>query len=182
MKRRRAAVRRPLARSSARAGCSRINSPLASNRHAPRSSQPARPRATRAKYSPIDLLARRLIRKFRPDVIHTNTALILTPGLAARLANIPHVWHVREFFSEFPSFWKKYQWYMNALRIASCAFRALSPSNSIPRSGGRKVAVIHDGFPQSEFSAADPERVREFRERFNINGTFRRRSRRPNQI
>jgi glycosyltransferase involved in cell wall biosynthesis len=113
-----------------------------------------------------------LIGEFRPDVVHTNTALILTPGLAARLAGIPHVWHVREFFSEFPSFWKKYQWYMNTF-----SDRIVCVSNAVgeqfhPKIRRRKVAVIHDGFPHSEFSAADPQRVREFRERFNVDGHF----------
>ena len=112
------------------------------------------------------------IREFRPDVIHTNTALILTPGLAARLANIPHVWHVREFFSEFPSFWKKYQWYMNAFSDRIICVSSAVAEQFHPKIRRRKVAVIHDGFPQSEFSAADPQRVNEFRQRFKINGHF----------
>jgi glycosyltransferase involved in cell wall biosynthesis len=113
-----------------------------------------------------------LIRDFRPDVVHTNTALILTPGLAARIAGIPHVWHVREFFSEFPSFWKKYQWYMNAFsdRIVCVSNAVAEQFHSKIRQ--RKVTVVHDGFPQSEFSTADPDRVREFRERFNVDGNF----------
>ncbi len=113
-----------------------------------------------------------LIRKFRPDVVHTNTALILTPGLAARLVGIPHVWQVREFFSEFPSFWKKYQWYINAFADRIVCVSSAVAEQFHPKIRRRKVAVIHDGFPQNEFSAADPERVREFRERFNINGHF----------
>jgi glycosyltransferase involved in cell wall biosynthesis len=94
-----------------------------------------------------------LIREFRPDVVHTNTALILTPGLAARLANIPHVWHVREFFSEFPSFWKKYQWYMDAFADRIVCVSSAVAEQFHPKIRRRKVAVIHDGFPQSGYAS-----------------------------
>ncbi len=114
----------------------------------------------------------RLIRRFRPDVVHTNTALILTPGLAARFAGIPHVWHVREFFSEFPSFWKKYQWYMHGLADRIVCVSGAVAGQFHPEIRSRKVTVIHNGIPQSEFSGADPDRVRAFRERCNLNGHF----------
>jgi glycosyltransferase involved in cell wall biosynthesis len=38
----------------------------------------------------------RLIRQWKIDLVHTNTALTIDGALAARLCNIPHIWHIRE--------------------------------------------------------------------------------------
>src|SRR5947209_6385522 len=47
------------------------------------------------------LQLRALIRERGIDIVHTNTAVILSPALAAGLAGVPHVWHIRESFLEF---------------------------------------------------------------------------------
>lgn len=39
------------------------------------------------------------LRRERIDLVYTNTAVIFEPGLAARLARIPHVWHVHEILT-----------------------------------------------------------------------------------
>ena len=44
----------------------------------------------------------RTVTQFRPDIIHTNNSLILTSGVVAKLRGIPHFWHVREIFADFP--------------------------------------------------------------------------------
>lgn len=38
----------------------------------------------------------RLIRRLGADVVYTNTSAIFEPALAARLAGVPHVWHIHE--------------------------------------------------------------------------------------
>lgn len=38
----------------------------------------------------------RLIRAQRIDLVYTNTAAVFEPALAARLADVPHLWHVHE--------------------------------------------------------------------------------------
>jgi glycosyltransferase involved in cell wall biosynthesis len=48
------------------------------------------------------------IREHAVAVVHTNTAVILTPAVAARICGVPHVWHVRETFNEFPRSWALY--------------------------------------------------------------------------
>jgi len=51
----------------------------------------------------IAWLARKLkAQKF--DLVYTNTAAIFEAGLAARLAGIPHVWHVHEMLT--PTYWR----------------------------------------------------------------------------
>ena len=38
----------------------------------------------------------KLIRQLRVDMVYTNTSAVFEPALAARLAGVPHVWHVHE--------------------------------------------------------------------------------------
>lgn len=40
------------------------------------------------------------IKKHRIDLVHTNSVVSLEGSLAAKLAGIPHVWHIRELFME----------------------------------------------------------------------------------
>jgi glycosyltransferase involved in cell wall biosynthesis len=111
---------------------------------------------------------RRIIKNFQPDIVHTNTAVTLSPGIAARLCGVPHLWHIREFFEDFPRLWSWYQELivMFSDRIA-CVSGAVEqqfkPKNRL------KTVVIHNGFPQEEFPPADPERVRQFRNCFMLN-------------
>lgn len=110
----------------------------------------------------------RVARQFRPGVIHTNTALILSPGLAARLSGAHHVWHVREFFAEFGKMWQWYQWYMARFADAIVCVSAPVAEQYDPRILSQKVIVIHNGFPKDEFAPAEEERVRAFRERLGL--------------
>lgn len=108
--------------------------------------------------------------KFKPDVIHTNTALILSPGIVSKLAGCFHIWHVREFFEEFPRLWKWYQWYMSMVSdMVICVSTAVAEQFD-QRIKTKKVIVIHNGFPAEEFKPVEPARIQAFREQFDING------------
>lgn len=39
---------------------------------------------------------RKVVRKNRIDIIHTNSSVINTGGILAKMTGIPHVWHIRE--------------------------------------------------------------------------------------
>lgn len=110
----------------------------------------------------------RLARTFGAEVIHTNTALILSPGPVARLLGVPHVWHVREVFAEFQRLWQWYQRFMVAFadRIV-CVSAAVAGQFSSPGAKG-KVVVLHNGFPASEFSDVESDRIESFRKRFAL--------------
>jgi glycosyltransferase involved in cell wall biosynthesis len=43
----------------------------------------------------IDSISK-IIEEERPDVVHTNTSVILEGAIAAKLKNIPHLWHLHE--------------------------------------------------------------------------------------
>ena len=42
-----------------------------------------------------------LIRRREVDLVHTNSGVVISPGLAAKLAGARHIWHIREWFQEF---------------------------------------------------------------------------------
>ena len=85
----------------------------------------------------------RTIRRERIDLIHTNVGVIPTAAAAALLAGVPHVWHIREFFSEFASLWSLYRlWILGASRRVV----AVSKAAATQFSGNRKVRVIYNGF------------------------------------
>lgn len=109
-------------------------------------------------------------RKFRPDIIHTNTAVILSSGLAARLAGVPHVWHVRETFVEFPGLWRWYQWFMDYLSDVIVCVSAPVAEQFDRNIRERKIVVAHNGFPKEEFAPVEPARVAKFLESFGLNG------------
>jgi glycosyltransferase involved in cell wall biosynthesis len=117
---------------------------------------------------PLSILRlRRLIRRERIDLVHTNTGVMLAPGPAAFLAGVPNVWHIRDYFQEFHTFWPLYAAY---IRLFSRRILAVSTpvAEQFPRAA--EVTVMHDGFELEEFPAPDPAAVAAFREKYRLNG------------
>ena len=86
-----------------------------------------------------------LLRDIRPDLVHTNNALILPAAVAARAARVPHVWHVREILEAHhihPRLWTIWRWL-----IVSFSARVICISTAVRKQfrDGKKVSVIHDG-------------------------------------
>jgi glycosyltransferase involved in cell wall biosynthesis len=97
----------------------------------------------------------------KADVVHTNTAVLPSPAVAAWLTGRKHLWHIREFFSEFPAGWKYYQKYMWLF-----SSRIITISNAVrdqfePRFRN-KCTTIYDGLG-SEATGVDLARARGFR-------------------
>jgi glycosyltransferase involved in cell wall biosynthesis len=112
----------------------------------------------------------RLIRHWRPDVVHTNTSVILSSGLATVVTRIPHLWHVRESFAEFPLLFAAFQWYMYlcSTKIA-CVSSAMARQFS-PMIEKQHTVTLHNGFPRSEFESINVDARRRFREEFGLEG------------
>jgi glycosyltransferase involved in cell wall biosynthesis len=102
------------------------------------------------------------IRKDHPDLVHSNTSVMLSSAVAARLTGVRHIWHIREFYSEFPGFWSLYQRLMALFsdRII-CVSRAVQEQFS--GSAKTKTVVLHNGFPADEFKAVSSKRIAAFR-------------------
>jgi len=110
----------------------------------------------------------RLIRTFQPDLMHTNTATVfLVSGLAARACRVPHIWHIREFFTEFGRVWNVYRRMIDFLsdRII-CVSEAVA--SQFTERGRRKTRVVHNGMPAVEFDAVEGLRVEQFKHRHGL--------------
>ena len=103
-----------------------------------------------------------LLRRERIDLVHTNTGVILSPGPAAWLAGVPHVWHIRDWFQEFRQFWRLHEKWM---RTFSDHIIAVSGPIAGQFSDRAKVSVINNGFDLAEFVLPEAEAGAEFRKK-----------------
>jgi glycosyltransferase involved in cell wall biosynthesis len=87
----------------------------------------------------------RLIRSRRVDIVHSNAAPVIAGALGARLARVPHVWHLREILSG--PLWRGLRWLMVRLAV-----RQICISQTVARNiGGPGVVVINDGIDVNMF-------------------------------
>ena len=92
-----------------------------------------------------------LICRERIALVHTNTAVMPSPALAAWLAGVPHVWHVREIFDEFRSGWKFYWRYLHAFSTRIACVSEATAAQFLNRT---KTRVLFDGLPLEEYPRA----------------------------
>ncbi len=110
----------------------------------------------------------RLIRQRRIQLVHTNSGVLPSPALAARLAGVPHVWHVRDWFQEFRKFWPLYAAYIKRFSRTVIAVSNAVADQFAPRGN---VIVIHNGFSVDEFDV--PKNLRaDFRSRYQLEDDF----------
>jgi glycosyltransferase involved in cell wall biosynthesis len=113
---------------------------------------------------------RRIIARWRPDVIHTNVSIIPSAAVAAKLAGRPHLWHLRETYSEFPGLWAVYKHIMGAFstRIVCCS--QVAADQLTGSWGGRRARVVYEGLASSEFRTFSAADVAAWRRRFAPEG------------
>ncbi|HUD84565.1 MAG TPA: glycosyltransferase [Candidatus Saccharimonadales bacterium] len=111
----------------------------------------------------------RLIRRRKIDLVHTNTGVMVSPGLAAKLAGIPHLWHIRDWFQEFRRIWKPYSSY---ILWSSDAVIAISQSVASQFADDSKISVVYDGCSLDEFHSDDAQAGQDFRRRFGLGTDF----------
>ncbi|HMP82020.1 MAG TPA: glycosyltransferase [Verrucomicrobiota bacterium] len=112
---------------------------------------------------------RRLIRQRGVELVHTNTGVVVSSALAARLAGVPHVWHIRDWFQEFGAVWPIYSRY-----IVGGSKKVVCVSNAIAGQfpPGEKLTVIHNGFSLDEFRVPAESLRAEFRARHGLGEGF----------
>jgi glycosyltransferase involved in cell wall biosynthesis len=110
-----------------------------------------------------------LIRKRKIDLVHTNTGVMISPGLAAKMAGVPHLWHIRDWFQEFRRIWKPYSSY---ILWSSQAVIAISQAVANQFANDAKIGVVYDGLCVDEFQSADANAGQDFRRRFGLGTDF----------
>jgi glycosyltransferase involved in cell wall biosynthesis len=83
----------------------------------------------------------RLARSRDVALVHTNTSVTLGGAAAARVAGVPHVWHVREIYAGFERWWPAYRRLLLSADALPCVSRAACEQfDDSPR-----AFVLHDG-------------------------------------
>lgn len=83
----------------------------------------------------------RLARDRGVALVHSNTSVVLGGAAAARLARIPHVWHVREIYARFARLWPAHRRLLSTAGALPCVSQATANQFG-PQLRAR---VIHDG-------------------------------------
>jgi len=84
-----------------------------------------------------------LARSRRVALVHTNTSVTLGGAAAARVAGVPHVWHVREIFSGFERWWPG----LRRVLLSAAAIPCVSEATRAQFAGAHKAELLHDGLP-----------------------------------
>ena len=92
----------------------------------------------------------RLVARRQVALVHSNTSVVLSGAAAARLAGRPHVWHVREIYSRFGTWWPAYRRLLLSAAVLPCVSEATA--GQFAGIGGR-ARVLPDGL------ALDPVRA-----------------------
>jgi glycosyltransferase involved in cell wall biosynthesis len=88
----------------------------------------------------------RLARARGVALVHTNTSTTLGGAAAARIAGVPHVWHVREIYAGFERWFPAYR----RLMVTAQALPCVSAATCRQFEGATPAFVLRDGL------AADP--------------------------
>ncbi len=91
----------------------------------------------------------RLARARDVSLVHTNTSVTLGGAAAARLAGIPHVWHVREIYTGFERWWPGYR----RLLLTADALPCVSRATWVQFDGAPTASMLPDGL------AIDPQQA-----------------------
>jgi glycosyltransferase involved in cell wall biosynthesis len=83
----------------------------------------------------------RMARSRGVALVHTNTSVTLGGAAAARVAGVPHAWHVREVYSEFTRAWPAYR----RLLCTADALPCVSEATAKQFGGAPQAEVVHDG-------------------------------------
>jgi glycosyltransferase involved in cell wall biosynthesis len=95
--------------------------------------------------------------------------VMVSPALASKMAGVPHLWHIRDWFQEFRQIWKPYSKY---ILWSSDAVIAISRAVASQFADNSKISVVYDGCSLDEFRPAGPETGQEFRRRFGLGTHF----------
>ena len=84
-----------------------------------------------------------LARRRGARLVHTNTSVTLGGAAAARAARLPHVWHMREIYTDFARWWPAYR----RLLLSADAVPCLSEAARAQFGAAANALVIHEGLP-----------------------------------
>lgn len=96
------------------------------------------------------LSLKRVVRKRKIDIIHTNSSVINTGGILSRMTGVPHVWHIREFAIKGLGFFSVWDYRKLCAFIDSHSDRVVTISKAIAQEfhdeiSPDKLEVVYNG-------------------------------------
>ena len=88
----------------------------------------------------------RLARARGVALVHTNTSVTLGGAAAARIAGVPHAWHVREIYAGFERWWPAYR----RMLLTAHALPCVSEATRDQLGAAPQARVVPDGVPPLE--------------------------------
>jgi len=88
-----------------------------------------------------------IIRNQQIDIVHTNSGVVPSGALAAKLLGKKHLWHIREWFGDFKKFWPYYSAYITRF---SDKVVCVSETMASQFKNKTNVISIYNGFPIPE--------------------------------
>lgn len=91
-----------------------------------------------------------IIKKEKIKIVYSNTSVIIGPALAALIARVPHIFHIREVYDSYPRLSMFYKYFL-------CLFskRIIAISNSVAQlvnyACEHKVNIVYDGISIDRF-------------------------------
>ncbi|HHW15444.1 MAG TPA: glycosyltransferase family 4 protein, partial [Firmicutes bacterium] len=115
----------------------------------------------------------RVIAQERIDLVYSNTIVIFGGGVAARLAGVPHVWHLHEFVFRSPSLEFGFGGRILKRTIDVLADRVIAVSRAVAddlglSSTAGKVAVVPNGLLPESWAPVPMDRVENLRCEFGV--------------
>ena len=96
---------------------------------------------------------RKIILKYDIHIIHTNSGVVPAPALAAKISGRKHIWHIREWFGDFKSFWPFYSAFITRF---SDKVVCVSKTMADQFYGHKKVLSIYNGFEIPQIKTETP--------------------------
>lgn len=111
-----------------------------------------------------------MVRRGNIDLIHTNSLAVVAGGLAAKLAGVPHIWHVHEIIVR-PTWLNKLMTY-NLKQLADCVVAVSTPAKEnllkAQPSLTDKIKVVRNGIDVARFGSIDRLAVKSVKRAWRI--------------
>lgn len=98
-----------------------------------------------------------VIRRERVALVHSNTVAVLPGAVAARLARVPHVWHVHEIITSPRPLWRGTAWLLPRLSRRAVAVSGPTRDHLIAGHARNRdhAVVIHNGIDTARFDGIE---------------------------
>ncbi len=116
-----------------------------------------------------------VVKKQKIDIIHTNSSVLNTGAILARMTGVPHVWHIREFALKGLGFFPVWEYHNLCEFIGSCSDKVITISHAIAdefkdKIPPDKIEVVYNGINDMHDQRKCDERDEKRRVEFLISG------------